>query len=281
MPTLDVTGAPERLLTYKNILRSHCLMYVSRAIRNGEPPLNWAGLTTAWDCWQHNAGDKRDSRDVPRGFPAFLGTKRGNTDGDVIISRGDGTFAATDHPWGSVGICTLAERETETGRKFVGWAGELFGYTLTSTTTAGVGTPITEDVPAPPKITKQRDETMPYICHRVDGAVTTCAIYDLTHWETRNDSTPEGAQWIHDMTQLYGPSHLVDNDTWNRRADTDVANRNPFPRGTQTAVTLTDAQLKAIAAQITVPAGTTGPTAAEIANAVKANLPTKITGTLS
>jgi hypothetical protein len=67
----------------------------------------------------------------------------------VILSNGDGTFAATDWPRSrQVGSCTLAQREAQTGRHFEGWASSMGGYTLTSTTTAGSGgTPIGDDMP--------------------------------------------------------------------------------------------------------------------------------------
>ena len=161
MPTIDVTDAPDRLLANKSVTPGHCLEYVSRAIRNGLPPLIWNGLDTALNCWNLACGDKHTSRDVPRGFPAFLGAKRGNNDGDVMLSIGGGKFAPTDYPgWGQVGICTLEQREAQTGRKYLGYAGEFLGYTLTSTTTAGVGTPITET---------QEEDDMTSIRLRGDG----------------------------------------------------------------------------------------------------------------
>lgn len=163
MSTIDVTDAPQRLLANKTVTPGHCLQYNSRAIRNGQPPLIWQGLDTAWDCWQYACGDKHDSWNVPLGFPAFLGQKPGSPDGDVILSRGDGTFAATDYPrWGVVGVCTLEQRETQTGRKYVGYAGEFLGYTLTNTTTASLdATPIEQE----------EDPDMSRIIHHPNGSM--------------------------------------------------------------------------------------------------------------
>lgn len=143
-PILDVTEAPTRLLANKSVTPGHCLEYVSRAIRNGRQPLIWAGLDTALNCWNMACGDKHASRDIPRGFPGFLGANRFSKAGDTFVSLGGGRLAVTDYPgWGVVGICTLEQREAQTGRKYLGYAGEFLGYTLTNTATASLNlTPI-------------------------------------------------------------------------------------------------------------------------------------------
>lgn len=178
MPTIDVTGAADRLLANKTVKPGYCLEYVSRAIRNGESPLDWDGLNNAWNCWRYACDDKHTSRNVPLGFPAFLGPKSTSSAGDVIISRGDGTFAATDWPvWGTVGICTLEEREDQTGRTYVGYAGEFLGYTLTSTTTAGTGTPITET---------QEDDMTAIRVRAENGSIAWATLGTSFFWELPN-----------------------------------------------------------------------------------------------
>ena len=147
MTNLDVTNSGQRLLNMAPLAdRSACLQYVSRALRNGAPPLNYTGLDTAYQSWQNNAENKHPSdTNVPAGYPAFFGPDTNNTAGDVIISLGNGLFACTDYPtWNQVGTATLAQRSAQIGRNYLGWAGTFLGYTLTTTTLAEtISTPIT------------------------------------------------------------------------------------------------------------------------------------------
>lgn len=147
MTTINVDGAAARLLANKTLAAAgYCLHYCWLAITQGQFHYITGGAGSAYATWLAVPADhQHSSRNVPKDFPAFLGPKLLSKAGDVIISNGDGTFTATDWPKSKqVGICTLAEREKQTGRKFVGWASSMGGYELVSTSIAGeTGTPIT------------------------------------------------------------------------------------------------------------------------------------------
>lgn len=152
MPSIDVTGAAARLLANKTLTAPGlCLHYCWLAISQGRVHYITGGADTAYDTWLAvPAAHQHASRNVPKDMPAFLGPKPGSSAGDEIISSGTRNsagellFAATDWPRAKqVGLCTLAEREAQTGREFVGWASSQGGYTLTTTSTVGEsGTPI-------------------------------------------------------------------------------------------------------------------------------------------
>lgn len=144
MPEIDVSGAAQRLLDQGVNDPGKCLQHVWRAIGQGRHYLTGGG-SDAFSTWRATPVENRHvgDRNVPKNMPAYLGVKNGNTYGDVMISRGDGTFAATDRPVGRVGICTLEQRMAQTGRPYLGWADSMGGYDLIDYSTAGDGgTPI-------------------------------------------------------------------------------------------------------------------------------------------
>lgn len=159
MPSINVDGAASRLLANGSLAKAgYCLFYVWGAISRGRVHYIAGGASTAYATWLAvPANSRHSSRTVPKDFPAFLGPRFGSSAGDVILSNGDGTFAATDWPSNRrVGICTLAQREAQTGRKFVGWASSMGGYDLVSTSTASdTISPLTTDVPV--VIPKEQD----------------------------------------------------------------------------------------------------------------------------
>jgi hypothetical protein len=159
MPSINVTGAAARLLAFGTNTPGQCLNYVWQAIAQGQVHYLTGGAASAYATWQTTDPASRHLGDriVPKDMPAYLGARAGNALGDVIISRGDGTFAATDYPNGHVGICTLQQRIVQTGRPYLGWASTMGGYTLTSTSTAGGGVPIPDPIPTP------KEDMMPSI----------------------------------------------------------------------------------------------------------------------
>lgn len=142
MPEIDVSGAAQRLLDQVVNDPGKCLQHVWRAIGQGRHYLTGGG-SDAFSTWRATPVGNRHvgDRNVPKNMPAYLGPKNGNNYGDVMISRGDGTFAATDRPNGRVGICTLEQRMAQTGRPYLGWADSMGGYDLIDYSTAGGGTP--------------------------------------------------------------------------------------------------------------------------------------------
>lgn len=208
MPSIDVTGAAARLLANKSLVHaSRCLYYCWLAISQGKVHYITGGADTAYNTWLAvPAAHQHTSRTVPKDMPAFLGKKRFSLAGDVIISRGDGTFVATDWPGSKqVGVCTLAQREAQTGRKFVGWASSMGGYTLTTTSTAGEsGTPIdAEKVP-------DLGEEMKLITHpngqpaMTDGAFVFLQI---------------AASTMTELVPIYGPPIPVSAEAWQFTTD--------------------------------------------------------------
>lgn len=164
---INVDGSAARLLATGALAKAgYCLYYCWLAISRGLVHYITGGVDTAYNTWLAVPETHRhSSRNVPKDFPAFLGTKITSRAGDVIISRGDGTFVATDWPKAKqVGICTLEQREKQTGRKFVGWASSMGGHVLTSTTTAGsAATPF-------PNEEEVKEEIDMYIIYNRDSA---------------------------------------------------------------------------------------------------------------
>lgn len=92
-------------------------------------------LDTAWNAWSVVSDKVTGDRDVPAGFFAMLGPSPTRTDknknaGDIIISAGDGTFICTDASGSRVQYMTLAAREAQTQRPFVGWGKDLGGHSI-------------------------------------------------------------------------------------------------------------------------------------------------------
>ena len=158
MPNLDVTGAAARMLAQRTNTPGQCLHYEWLAVSQGRVHYLTGGADTAYNTFENVVPSARHTnRDVPRDYPTFLGPRVGSPDGDVILSRGDGTFVATDYPSaGRIGICTLAQREAQTGRKFVGWTTMQGGHTLTSTNpssdTATLITPAQQPIEQEPEM---------------------------------------------------------------------------------------------------------------------------------
>lgn len=152
MSAINVDGAAARLLANRTLAKAgYCLYYVWLAISRGVVHYITGGAGSAYATWLAVPADhQHTSRTVPKDFPAFLGKKFTSSAGDVIISRGDGTFVATDWPKSKqVGICTLAQREKQTGRKFVGWASSMGGHVLVSTSLAGESDTLIAASPTP------------------------------------------------------------------------------------------------------------------------------------
>ncbi|WP_243063177.1 hypothetical protein [Humibacter sp. RRB41] len=102
-----------------------------------------ASYPTALSAWnaatQKHAGD----RNPPAGAAVWLGASPTRTDanagaGDVAISLGGGQIIATDYPTGGViGVTTIAAREAQTARPYLGWTGDICGYSIILAATGG------------------------------------------------------------------------------------------------------------------------------------------------
>lgn len=123
-------AAARTLLSYRNIRHGYCLYYVWQAYdAHGADTSLSAG--TAYECWNKSLGKHPGDRNPPAGVPVFWGPKAGSSAGDVVISLGGGRVACTDYPnYGQVGIATIAERERQIGRPYLGWAERIFDVAI-------------------------------------------------------------------------------------------------------------------------------------------------------
>lgn len=149
MTTVDVSGAANRLLTvgYGGYSAGrnkpgYCLEWVDWAVLQGKSSIGpHAGqYATAYDAWLYSTNRQAIPANeiVPKDMVVVLGPSPTRTDadknaGDVIISRGDGTYACTDSPTGGggvIGTCTLAQRTAQTQRPVLGYIPNFCGYDL-------------------------------------------------------------------------------------------------------------------------------------------------------
>ena len=128
MSTINGVTAADVLRGFKNLQHGMCLMYVWRAYdAAGAEVTRSAGDATG--AWEKSDGKHRGDRNPPPGVPVWWGRRRsdGNAAGDVVISLGNGLVACTDYPaWGTVGVCTIDERERQINREYLGWTESIF-----------------------------------------------------------------------------------------------------------------------------------------------------------
>ncbi len=206
MPSINVDGAAARLLANRTLAAAgYCLHYCWLAISQGLVHYITGGAGSAYATWLAVPADHRHyDRNVPKDMPAFLGPRFLSSEGDVIISNGDGTFAATDWPRSKhVGTCTLTERETQTGRKFVGWASSMGGYELTVTSVANETSTLIKSSPS-----LQEDPTMRFMNRTQDNVV---AIFDESHWQeiSYSVSAPAGSPLATTTQYVTGLVHTL------------------------------------------------------------------------
>lgn len=92
-------------------------------------------FATATEAYQYTTKRHTD-RNPPPGVPVWFGSTAGPRyagdkhwpDGDVAVSIGGGRLTATDYPtYGHIGTCTIAQREQQTGRVYLGWSEDFLG----------------------------------------------------------------------------------------------------------------------------------------------------------
>ena len=123
-PTLDPTGAANRLLQQKVNAPGLCLRAVSGALRNGLPVLdNSFTAKEEWDKSIHFTGYP------PVNYPGYFSGAGG--DWDVCLYAGSGEWVATDGDgMGRIGVQTTAEREAQVGGTYQGFTRQMAGYQL-------------------------------------------------------------------------------------------------------------------------------------------------------
>jgi hypothetical protein len=118
-----------------------CLHYVWQAFAQaGAAGLANGNYGTATAGWYGSPGKHPGDRNPPAGVPVWWGPKPGSDAGDVVISLGGGRVVATDYPYyGVVGVCTLAERERQIGRPYLGWTETMLGAPINYKTASAAG----------------------------------------------------------------------------------------------------------------------------------------------
>ncbi|GAA4176615.1 hypothetical protein [Gryllotalpicola koreensis] len=107
----------------------------------------------AYAVWQGAQKKHAGDRNPPAGVPVFLGPSPTRTDanknaGDQAWSLGGGLIRATDYPRnGVMGTCTIAQREAQTQRPYLGWTEDLCGVPISfpSSSQPAAASPATQE----------------------------------------------------------------------------------------------------------------------------------------
>lgn len=133
---VDGIAAGRTLLSYRNIQAGMCLHYVWQAYKAHGASVS-GSWPTAYAAWLSTPGKHPGDRNPPAGVPVWWGRRNGDGGtpndraGDVVISLGGGRVACTDYPgWSQTGSCTIAERERQIGRPYLGWTETILGYPI-------------------------------------------------------------------------------------------------------------------------------------------------------
>jgi len=111
-----------------------CLNFVWRMAGGLSSIGNAVGrLDTAYNSWLAADDKHPGDRHPPAGVALHYGpsptrTDRNRNAGDVTVSIGGGLQIATDATGARVGIMTIAAREKQTQRPYLGWTGDLGGH---------------------------------------------------------------------------------------------------------------------------------------------------------
>lgn len=127
-----------------------CLHYVWQAYK-AQGASTGHSARTALQAWNLSDGKHHGDRNPPAGVPVWFGAKPSSAAGDVVISLGGGKVVCTDYPtYGRVGVCTIAQRQAQIGRPYLGWTERIFDQPIALPSTVEVTKP-TPTKPAPPK----------------------------------------------------------------------------------------------------------------------------------
>lgn len=144
-------AAAQTLLSFRNLIPGSCLHYVWQAYK-AHGARSDRSYPTAYDGWLGSPGKRVGDRNPPAGVPVYWGPRTGSRAGDVVISLGGGRVVATDYPRnGVVGTCTIAERERQIGRPYLGWTDNILGHPIDygQLASTGGGQPAPAPTPAP------------------------------------------------------------------------------------------------------------------------------------
>lgn len=128
--TIDGVAAARALLARGTCTPGLCLSYVWQAYKAVGAATSHPAVPTALDAWLASEGQHYGDRNPPPGVPVWWGKRSWGTNagaGDVVISLGGGRVAATDWPVnGRIGETTIAQREAQIGRPYLGWSECIF-----------------------------------------------------------------------------------------------------------------------------------------------------------
>lgn len=144
--SIDGAAAAQTLLSFRDIRGGYCLHYVWQAYK-AHGASTGRNAPTALVGWERSDGKHPDDWNPPAGVPVWFGARPGSDAGDVVISLGGGRVAATDYPvYGVVGSCTIAERQRQIGRPYLGWTERIFDVRISTPGSASSGaTPISTE----------------------------------------------------------------------------------------------------------------------------------------
>lgn len=173
--SVDGVAAARTLLRYRNIRHGYCLYYVWQAYK-AHGARTGMSSPTAYDAWRKSSGKHPGDRNPPAGVPVFWGPKPGSAAGDVVISLGGGRVVATDYPvYGQVNITTIAARERQIGRPYLGWTERIFDVPISFKANSGGSSSVSQDTKNRQSwLNKSRGEKL--AVDGIQGSATTAAI---------------------------------------------------------------------------------------------------------
>lgn len=137
---VDGVAAANYLLGMSSVTPGYCLKYVWQSYQAQGAVSDGKYYPTAYSAWQQSSQQVPGDRNVPAGFPVYLGPRAGSSAGDVVISLGGGMVAATDWPHNGVtGKCSLTQRINQTGRPYLGWTRDILGAAIQGGGSSGGG----------------------------------------------------------------------------------------------------------------------------------------------
>lgn len=160
-----------------------CLHYVWLAYK-AQGASTGRSAQTALQAWNLTLGRHSGDRNPPAGVPVWFGAKPSSAAGDVVISLGNGNVVCTDYPaYGRVGVCTIAQREQQIGRPYLGWSEYIFDQRIAFPALSGSGTtpaPAKPAPSAPPPIPEPSLEELMSLKSAVIAATSTAnkSLYD-------------------------------------------------------------------------------------------------------
>lgn len=122
-------AAAQTLLNMGSVRPGYCLHYVWQSYKAHGAVSDGKYYPTAFSAWEQASGRHPGDWSPPPGVPVYFGPKPSSNAGDVVISMGGGRCAATDWPYNGVtNETTLAARQRQIGRPYLGWVDNILGY---------------------------------------------------------------------------------------------------------------------------------------------------------